>query len=168
MSARLQNDGTMQWDYGKLRSSHLWVAWVLLAAGILAVPLAWLLRNQITLGRAPLPSWSVLLVGVLVAVIGLSVSVVLLRARSRPAKRITIDGGKLSLPGGLLTGRAWSLRVSELQVRTTDLGFVKQLQLSGPRTRTTLSSAMFADDDEFQRLVDVLSNRSGVADSKSI
>ncbi|WP_145391372.1 hypothetical protein [Stieleria neptunia] len=147
----------MQWEYGKLRSNQLWIAWVTLATGILAVPLAWLLRNSLMIGRAPLPSWTVLTVGVVLAIAGLSVSITLLRARSRPPKLITIHDGKLTLPGGLLAGAGWSLPVAKVTVRTTDIGFVKQIHLSGKRKRTTLSSALFANNAEFERLVNTLS-----------
>ena len=147
-----------RWEYGKLRSSHAWVAWVMLAAGILALPVAWLLRNELTVGRTPLPPWTIVLVGSVIAIIGLVVSIALLRGRRRPAALITIDNGQLNLPGGILIGSSWSVPVSEVKIRTTDLGFVKQVHLSGQRKRTTLSSALFRDDDEFERLVDTLSN----------
>ena len=147
-----------QWEYGKLRSSHTWVAWVMLAAGILALPVAWLLRNELGIGRAPLPPWTVVLVGTVIAMTGFTVSIALFRGRRQPAALITIDKGQLTLPGGILTGSSWSVPVSEVKIRTTDLGFVKQMQVSGPRKRTTLSSALFRDDDEFERLFDTLSN----------
>lgn len=125
----------------------------MLAVGVTAGPAAWLLRNHLTLARSPLPAWAVLLVGAVLAITGLAVSITLLRARSQPAKLITITDGKVNLPGSLISGRGWSLPVSDVTVRTTDLGFVKQLHLSGPRKRTTLSSALFSDDAEFDRLV---------------
>lgn len=145
-----------QWEYGKLQPGYAWCSWVLLTVGVFALPVAWLLRDSLSLGRSPLPAWTVLLVGAILAIVGLTVSITLLRARSHPAKRITIADGKLSLPGGLMSGRGWSLPIADVTVRTTDLGFVKQMHLSGPRKRTTLSSAMFSDDAEFDRLVGVL------------
>lgn len=147
----------MQWEYGKLRSNQSWIIWVTLALGIFAFPAAWFLRDSLSLGRAPLPAWTVVLVGVVLAIAGLLVSITLLRARSRPAKLITIRNGNLTLPGSLISGPGWTLPVTDVKVRTTDLGFVKQMHLSGKRKRTTLSSAMFATQAEFDRLVDALS-----------
>ncbi|HBV65200.1 MAG TPA: hypothetical protein DEF45_19505 [Rhodopirellula sp.] len=93
----------------------------------------------------------------MLAIAGLSVSIALLRARSRPAKLITISNENVTLPGSLVSGRGWSLPVTDITVRTTDLGFVKQLHLSGRRKRTTLSSALFSTEAEFDRLVAALS-----------
>ncbi len=157
MSANPIENKAMQWGYGKIRSNQLWIAWVTLATGIFALPLAWLLRNSISIGHAPLSSWAVLMVGVVLAIAGFSVAITLLRARSRPPKLITIRDGKLTLPGSLLSGAGWSLSVAEVTVRTTDLGFVKQIHLSGKRKRTTLSSALFENNEEFERLVNTLS-----------
>lgn len=153
------NPSATNWEYGKLRSSHSWVAWVLLASGLLALPLSWLMRNELELGRNPLPPWAVLLVGTILSCIGLVVSITLLRGRSRPAKRIVLADGKLSLPGGLLTGSGWTRPVSDIAIKRIDLGFVNQMQLSAHGKRTTLSSALFASDSEFERLYDML-NRS--------
>ena len=131
----------------------------MLAVGVLAVPVSWGLRNEIAIAGSPLPAWAVLLVGAVMTIVGLAVSITLLRARSRPAKRITIADGKFNVPGGLIIGRGWSVPVADVTIRTTDLGFVKQLHLSGPRKRTTLSSALFSDDAEFDRLVGALTQR---------
>jgi hypothetical protein len=161
MTPNLNGIGHDQWEYGKLRSSQVWIAWVMLTAGVLAVPVAWFVRNQLVVAGSPLPAWAVLLVGSVIAIVGLAVSITLLLARSRPAKLITIADGKIRLPGGLLSGRGWSLPIADVTIRTTDLGFVRQMQLSGPRTRTTLSSALFSDDDEFDRLVGALSKTDG-------
>ncbi|EMI16116.1 membrane protein [Rhodopirellula maiorica SM1] len=155
----------MRWQYGKLRSSHAWVGWVTLAMGIFALPLAWLLRNSIDVAGAPLSPWAVLLVGVTLAITGVLVSISLLRAKSRPPKWITISDGNLTIPGGLLVGAGWSMPLTDIKVRTTDLGFVKQLQLSGRRKRTTLSSALFSDDAEFDRLANTLQNVPGTVSS---
>ncbi|GAA5510296.1 hypothetical protein [Novipirellula caenicola] len=152
---------SLRWDYGKLRSSHAWVAWVTLATGIFALPLAWLLRDSLEVAGTPLPPWTVLLIGSLLAIAGLVVSVTLLRAKSRPPKSITISDGNITIPGGLLLGAGWSMPLTDINVRTTDLGFVKHLQLSGRRKRTTLSSALFADDADFDRLANTLQNASG-------
>ena len=130
----------------------------MLVVGVLAMPVSWLLRNEIAIAGSPIPAWTVLLVGAVMTIIGLAVSITLLRARSRPAKRITIANGKFTLPGGLIVGRGWSIPVADVTIRTTELGFVKQLHLSGPRKRATLSSALFADDAEFDRLVDALTH----------
>ena len=161
MTPNSLDTGSAQWEYGKLRPSQAWISWVMLTAGVLAVPVAWLLRNELAVARSPLPAWTVLLVGAVIAIVGLAVSITLLRARSRPAKLITIANGKVSLPSGLISGRGWSLPVTDVTLRTTDLGFVKQMHLSGPRKRTTLSSALFSDDAEFDRLVGALSCGTG-------
>ena len=129
-----------------------------MATGILALPTAWFLRDSIALGRSPLPAWTVLLVGGLFAVAGIFVSYALLKARNRPPKLIVVQGEMFTLPGSLISGRGWSCRLDDLSVRTTDLGFVKQMHLSGPKKRATLSSALFESDDEFDRLFDALSN----------
>ncbi len=57
----------------------------------------------------------------------------------------------LTLPGSLISGPGWTLPVTDVKVRTTDLGVAKQMHLSGKRKRTTLSSAMFATEAEFDR-----------------
>ena len=54
MSTSSLGKDCMQWEYGKLRSKHAWVAWMMLVMGVLAVPVAWLLRNELTVGRTPL------------------------------------------------------------------------------------------------------------------
>ncbi|MEM9588602.1 MAG: hypothetical protein AAGA03_15075 [Planctomycetota bacterium] len=156
MDPDVPSDHAQTWEYGRLRASLGWVVWILLATGILAFPIAWFTRDEIELAGNPLPAWAVLLVGVTVAIVGIGVSITLLRARSGSAKRIEIDNGQLHVPGGLLTGRAWSLPLADVTVRTIDLGFVRQLQLSCPRRRATLSSALFTCDAEFDRLVNAL------------
>lgn len=158
MSASPFENNATPWEYGRLRSNQAWVAWAMLGAGIFAIPLSWFLRDSLAIGRSPIPSWTVLMVGVLLAIAGFTVSITLLRARTRPPKLITICDGKLILPGGLLSGPGWSLPIADITVRTTDIGFVKQIHLSGQRKRKTLSSAIFANDEEFERLVDTLSD----------
>ena len=160
MSVNPQNDEVMKWEYGQLRAGHAWVIWVTLGTGVLSLPLAWFLRDSLTLGRAPLPPWTVLLVGGVLAATGLVVSISMLRARSRPAKLITIKQGEITVPGSLVSGPGWSLPITDVNVRKTDLGFVKQMHLSAKRKRTTLSSAMFRSDDDFDRLFEALSNVS--------
>lgn len=159
MSAIPIQTDAMEWEYGRLRSKQTWVAWATLFTGIFAIPLSWLLRDSLAVGRVPILSWTVLMVGVLLTIAGFTVSLTLLRARTRPAKLITIRDGRLTIPGGLLSGRGWSLPTADVTVRTTDIGFVKQIHLSGRRKRTTLSSALFVDDEEFERLVDTLSGQ---------
>ena len=147
---------SLQWQYGKLRSSQSWVLWVSVLTGLLSFPAAWFLRDSIALGRAPLPAWTVLLVGGLLAVAGLFATAAIIKGGSGPAKLITIQNGMFTLPGSMLSGAGWSCRLEEVSVRTTELGFVKQMHLSGPRKRATLSSALFENDDEFDRLVSAL------------
>ena len=101
------------------------------------MPVAWLLQNLLSLGRVPLRPRTVLLVGIVFAIAGVSVAIARLCARSRPAKLITISNGKITRLGSLVSGRGWSLPVIDITTRTTDLGFVKQVRLSGRRKRTT-------------------------------
>lgn len=147
---------TNQWQYGKLRSSHSWVLWVLILTGLLSAPAAWFLRDSIALGRTPLPAWTVLLVGGLLAIAGLFATAAILKGRSGPPKLITMEAGQFTLPGSMLSGPGWSCRLDEVSVRTTELGFVKQMHLSGPKKRATLSSALFESDADFDRLVHAL------------
>lgn len=157
MSSNQRNLVDMKWEYGKLRSEHSWIIWVNLATGIFATPMAWLLRDSLSLGRAPLPPWTVLLVGIALTVAGLCVSIALSRARSRPANLITIKDEKITVPGSFISGHGWSLPLADLKVRVIDLGFVKQLNLSGRRKRKTLSSALFTSESDFNLLVAALS-----------
>ena len=159
MSASPTDANAMEWEYGRLRSNQTWVAWATLVTGVIALPVSWFLRDSLAVGRTPIPSWTVLMAGVLLAIAGITISLTLLRARTRNPKLITIRDGQLTIPGGLLSGRGWSLPTADVTVRTTDIGFVKQIQLSGKRKRTTLSSALFMNDREFERLVDTLSGQ---------
>ena len=126
-----------KWDPSQVSPKQFWVIWMLLATGVFAVPVAWLLQNLLSLGRAPLRPRTVLLVGIVFAIAGVSVAIARLCARSRPAKLITISNGKITRLGSLVSGRGWSLPVIDITTRTTDLGFVKQVRLSGRRKRTT-------------------------------
>ncbi len=150
---------SMEWEFGRLRSNQAWVAWAMLATGVSALPLSWLLRDSLAIGRAPLPSWTVLMVGVLLTIVFIIGSLALIGARTRPPKLITIRGGKLTIPGGLLIGRGWSLPIADVKIRIYDIGFVKQILLSGKGKRATLSSTLFVNDEEFERLVDTLSRQ---------
>ena len=145
-----------KWEYGKLRKSQTWIAWVVLCVGVLSLPIAWLIRDRVEVGGNVLPNWTVLLVGAMLACIGLAMSISLLLARSRPAKLIVLADRRLTVPGGLLIGSGWTAPVSDVSVRTIELGFVKQMQLTTPRKRSTLSSALFASDHEFDRLFDAI------------
>lgn len=146
--------------YGPFRPRYFWLFGTVGLIGIVGVPVGIFWNTGWEMANRPVEPWAATLMIEIFAIGALLVAGFAIAVnwyhRDTP-QRIAVTGSDLILPKRAFTTAEIELPLDEIKLAVFGFGPVKQLQVKHRRKKVLLTSPRFAANEDFDRLVEIIS-----------